>query len=779
MRQTAEMSAQSRPHPLGVHPRDGGVDVAVFAAHADRVQLCLLEAANDGSWHERRVDLPARTHGVWHGFVPEVPVGQRYGLRVHGDWNPRRGHRHNPAKLLLDPYARALVPPAVLRPELFGHPVGRTLEGNPRLPDRRDSAPFAAHGIVVDGPPRPELGSTRLRTPWTDTVIYEAHVRGLTRKLRGLPAALRGTYAGLAHPVTLEYLTGLGITAVELLPVHASVPEPHLVRRGLPNYWGYSTLGFFAPHLAYAAADDATAAVVEFRDMVAALHQAGLEVLLDVVYNHTCESGVGGPTLSFRGLDAATYYRLDGDGRDIDFTGCGNSLDVTELRVVQLVLDSLRYWVQALDVDGFRFDLAPTLARGHNEFYPDHPMLVAIRADPVLSDVKLIAEPWDVGPDGWQTGQFPPPFTEWNDRFRDDVRDFWLPGAARATAGESAGGLRDLGTRIAGSDDTFVPDRGPLASINFIAAHDGFTLADCTAYHGKHNLSNGEDNRDGTDNNRSWNHGIEGPTHDPMILSARQRSIRNLLGTLLFSAGVPMLMAGDEFGRTQQGNNNPYSQDNDLSWIDWQLEPWQEDLLTTTRYLLSLRKHFAAVRPEHFFTGQPSEDSAAPGLKDLAWFAPDGQEMSLRRWADWGLRTLQVLFADPALLTYPDAESDVATSVAHSAAAHSAGLRAAGLRAAGLSTAGLRAAGLSTAGLSGSPELAGSPGPASLLMTIAGASHREDVVLPKAPSITGYELLWDSSLARPPATRHGLVPAATTLTLPPNSLRLYRAHSQP
>jgi glycogen operon protein len=368
-------------------------------------------------------------------------------------------------------------------------------------------------------------------------------------------------------------------------------------------------------------------------------------------------------------------------------------------------------------------------------------MLVAIRADPVLTDVKLIAEPWDVGPDGWQTGQFPPPFGEWNDRFRDDVRDFWLPGAARAAAGESAGGLRDLGTRIAGSDDTFSAERGPLASVNFVSAHDGFTLADCTAYHGKHNLSNGEDNRDGTDNNRSWNHGVEGPTHDPSILGSRQRSIRNVLGTLLFSAGVPMLVAGDEFGRSQRGNNNPYSQDNDLSWVNWQLEPWQEDLLTTTRYLLSLRRQFAAVRPERFFTGTSSDDCAVPGLKDLAWFAPDGAEMSLRRWADWGLRTLQVLFADPLLCADPARSDDLAR-------------------------------------LQAAPSPHDAAEPASLLMVIAGASHREDVVLPKAPSITGYELLWDSAQPRPPAVRHGLIPPATTLSLPANSLRLYRAHSQ-
>jgi isoamylase len=515
--------------------------------------------------------------------------------------------------------------------------------------------------------------------------------------------------------------------------VQVSVPETHLVRRGLSNYWGYSTLGFFAPHLAYAATDNAAAAVIEFSAMVAALHEAGLEVLLDVVYNHTCESGVSGPTLSFRGLDAATYYRLDGDGRDIDFTGCGNSLDATQVRVVQLVLDSLRYWVQAMDVDGFRFDLAPTLARGRNEYHPDHPMLVAMRTDPVLAGVKLIAEPWDVGPDGWRTGQFPPPFAEWNDRFRDDVRDFWLPGAARAVAGETAGGLRDLGTRIAGSEDTFGNQRGPVASINFITAHDGFTLDDAGAYNAKHNLANGEDNRDGTDNNRSWNHGFEGPTEDDSVLAARQRSIRNLLGTLLFSAGVPMLVAGDEFGRSQRGNNNPYSQDNDVSWVDWQLQPWQQDLLATTRHLLALRRQFAAVRPQRFFTGLPP--AGHPGaLKDLAWFGPDGVEMSWQRWEDGGLRTLQVLFADPAQA----------------------------------------APGTGSGSGSGSPKRAGTSR-RSLLIVIAGAPHPEDVRLPKAPPITGYELLWDSSAALPPATRQRRLMPSATIHLLPDSLRLYRA----
>jgi isoamylase len=714
----------SHPHPLGVHPHQGGIEVAVLAAHADRVQLCLLDPDADGRWLERRVDLPHRTHGVWHGFVPDVPIGQHYGLRVHGEWNPRRGFRHNPAKLLLDPYARAVIPPATLRPELYGHPVGGDLVGNPRVPDHRDSGPYAAHGIVT-AHHRVGTDSTRPRTDWADTVIYETHVRGLTKHLPGVPSALRGTYAGLAHPASIQHLTDLGVTAIELLPVQVSFPEAHLIRRGTTNYWGYNTLGFFAPHPAYAAgardAEPALGAVAEFRAMVADLHAAGLEVLLDVVYNHTCESGIAGPMLSFRGLDAATYYRLDGDGRDIDFTGCGNSLDATQARVVQLVLDSLRYWVEEMDVDGFRFDLAPTLARGRNEFSPDHPMLVAMRADPVLGGVKLIAEPWDVGPDGWRTGQFPEPFTEWNDRFRDDVREFWLPGAARSAVGESSGGLRDLGTRIAGSADTFSPERGPLASVNFVTAHDGFTLADTCAYNVKHNLDNGEDNRDGTDNNRSWNHGVEGSSDAEEILVARRRSIRNLLATLLFSTGVPMLVAGDEFGRTQHGNNNPYSQDNEISWVDWQLKPWQQDLLSTTRHLIRLRKRFPAVRASGFFTGEMGPQN----IRDLTWFADDGAEMTWQHWSDGDRRVLQVLFADPVLLI-PVTASTPATRTT------------------------------------------------SLLMLIAAGQVRS-TVLPQAGPISSYELLWDSAKERPPSRRQRSLPAGAQITPAANSVRLYHA----
>jgi isoamylase len=722
VRQTAQVSGNhSRPFPLGVHPRDGGVAVAVRAAHADRVQLCLLDPAPGGGWTERRVDLPERTHGVWHGFVPDVPVGQRYGLRVHGPWDPRRGHRHNPAKLLLDPYARAVVLPRQIRPELFGHHVGPDLSGDTWMPDFRDSAPHAAHGVVIAPADGPRTGAAGSRVPWAETVVYELHVRGFTRTLPGIPEPLRGTYAGLAHPAAVEHLVRLGVTTIELLPAHAFLSEPALMRRGLQNYWGYNSLAFFAPHPAYAAAtasgsaDGPAAAVAEFRSMVDALHEAGLEVLLDVVYNHTCEGGVDGPTLSLRGIDAATYYRLDEDGHDVDTTGCGNSLDARNVAVVQLVLDSLRYWVEEMHVDGFRFDLAPTLARGQQGFTPDHPLLVAIRTDPTLTRAKLIAEPWDVGPFGWRTGQFPAPFAEWNDRYRDGARDFWLRDVGRVSRGEPSGGVRDMATRLAGSADTFPDDRGPLASVNFVTAHDGFTLADAASYDHKHNLANGEGNRDGSNDNRSWNHGAEGVTEDEAVLAARRRSIRNLLGTLLLSAGVPMIVAGDEFGRTQHGNNNAYCQDNAVSWLDWQLEPWQVDLLETTGYLLRLRREHPVLRRRSFYNGRPLTD----GTKDIGWFTPAGTEMDHQRWQDSSQRTLQVF---------------------------------------------IRGEGR---------------GDGSLLIMIQGRPGPLAVTLPRPPWATAYSLLWDSADETPPKAEDGdaePVPAGTELGVDGPSLRVYRAH---
>ena len=722
-----DVPSRHRPHPLGAHLRpDGtGLDVAILASHAERVDLCLFIPTRKG-WYEERLSLPEETHGVWHAFVPGVTAGQRYGFRVHGRWEPHRGLRHNPNKLLLDPYARAISGEYRLRPELFGHCVNADFLGDDTVLDPRDSAPFAPVAVVTAAAPA-RARDDRPRVPWSETVIYELHVKGFSKLITSLPPDLRGTYAGLGHPSTIAHLVSLGVTTVELLPVHAIGGEPVLQRGGLPNYWGYSTLSFFAPHAGYARATEPQEVLAEFRTMVGALHAAGIEVVLDVVYNHTCEAGVTGPMISWRGLDAATYYRLDAHGRDVDTTGCGNSLDFSNARVVQMALDSLRYWMSEMHVDGFRFDLATTLARGRDGFDPDHPFLVALRTDPVLVDAKLIMEPWDIGPHGWRTGQFPPPVAEWNDRFRDSVREFWLAGAGRAARGWSGGGVRDLATRLAGSADVFGQHRGPQASVNFIDAHDGFPLADLAAYEHKHNEDNGEDNRDGSSDNRSWNHGVEGPTTDPEILESRTRSVRNLLATLLLATGVPMLVAGDEFGRTQGGNNNAYCQDNAISWVDWNLADWQQDLLLTTRHLLALRRRHPVLRQERFFAGRPVHGD---GTKDLAWFGPDGVEMDHARWHDPGLRSLQM---------YLHAVQD-----------------------------GGRGHHLDE----------------SLLVVVQGGPAPGDITLPGAPWGRAFRLLWDSAWPQPP---HGDGPpevAGTRLSMVARSLRVYgvvpvRTHERP
>jgi glycogen operon protein len=510
----------------------------------------------------------------------------------------------------------------------------------------------------------------------------------------------------------IEHLQRLGANCLELLPVHAKLAEPGLALRGATNYWGYSTLGFFAPEPSYARAADPLAVVAEFRDMVTTLHSAGIEVILDVVYNHTCEGGVDGPFLSWRGLDEMTYYRADG-GQYVDTTGCGNSLDTRKSRVVQLVLDSLRHWITDMGVDGFRFDLAPTVARGPNGFDPDHPFLVAARADPVIGASKLIAEPWDIGPHGWRTGQFPAPFSEWNDRFRDSVREFWLADTARVRLREIPSGVRDLATCLAGSADMFAPMRGPLASVNFITAHDGFTLADCVAYNVKHNEANGENNADGSDYNRTWNHGIEGDTSDPVVLGLRRHTLRNLLGTLFCAAGVPMLLAGDEFGRSQGGNNNPYCLDDETTWLDWNLEPWQEELLSTTAHLIHLRHSYPALRQSRFFAGRPTHGDET---KDLAWFAADGAEMNHDRWYDpWG-RTLQMY---------------------------------------------LRGTGTG-------------PEDRSILIIVQARVDAIAVTLPGAPWGEVYRLVWDSAEARPRAEEDQIqVHGGTTQSVDGHSLRIY------
>nr|WP_190174979.1 glycogen debranching protein GlgX [Streptomyces nitrosporeus] len=613
------------PMPLGARYRTGpdggaGTNFALWAAGAESVVLCLFDAGG----RETRLPLTELTHEIWHGFVPGVRPGQRYGYRVHGRWDPWTGARWNAAKLLLDPYARAVDGDFTLPPEVYGHvrdwPDQHVAD---TVRDDRDSAPYVPKGVVVHDDDD-WADDRRPKTPWADTVIYELHVRGFTRLHPDIPPRLRGTYAGLAHPAALGHLRRLGVTAVELLPVHQFAHEDHLLRRGLRNYWGYNSIGYFAPHAAYAASGTAGGQVGEFKQMVRALHGAGIEVILDVVYNHTAEAGELGPTLSLRGVDNRGYYRLAPDARRYaDYTGCGNTLHVVRPQVLRLITDSLRYWVTEMGVDGFRFDLAAALARSMHDVDMLSPFLAVIAQDPVLRRVKLIAEPWDVGDGGYQVGAFPPLWAEWNDRYRDAVRDFWrgaLPD------------VRDLGYRLTGSSDLYAwGGRRPYASVNFVTAHDGFTLRDLVSYGHKHNEANGEDNRDGTEDNRSWNCGAEGESDDPDVGALRLRQLRNLLTTLLLSTGVPMLVAGDEMGRTQGGNNNAYCQDNETGWLDWSLleQPRWRRLTELTSRLLALRHAHPVLRRRAFFAGTPQ---APDGLRDLAWFTARGTEMTE---ADW------------------------------------------------------------------------------------------------------------------------------------------------
>ena len=636
MSTTTAQPLPDRPAP-GVRPVDGGVTVAVPAASASAVWLCLFDDDGSAKGAERRVSLPAAGEGWWGGFVPDVRPGTRYGLRADGPWDPAAGHRHNPAKLLLDPWGRAVEGRVSYEPAVYGHAVDESGEGDVTVRSELDSAPFVPRNVVLDttfdwGDDAPPAH------PRDSRVVYEAHVREVTRLLDGVPEHLRGTYAGMAHPVTIEHLQRLGVTTVELLPVHAFADEPHLVELGLTNHWGYNTLGFFAPHAPYASDADPHEVLRELKGMVKLLHAAGIEVLLDVVYNHTAEQSTGGATLSWRGLDAATWYRLDEQGHDVDVTGCGNTLDLTEPLVLEMVLDSLRYWVEEVHVDGFRYDLAVALGRGDDLGYdPDHPFFVALREDPVLSRVLHVAEPWDLGPDGWRTGQFPGAWAEWNDRFRDATRDFWLADAGALSRGEVSGpGVREIATRLVGSRDLF-GDRTPLSSVSFVTAHDGFTMADLVAYDTKHNEANGEDNRDGNDHNRSWNHGAEGPTDDAVIALARRRSVRNLLGTLLLSAGVPMIASGDEIGRTHDGNNNPYCQDNEMTWLDWDLDDARRDLLASAGALTALRREVPVLR---------DHDESVIG-----WYDETGAPMTDETWAQDERRTLQLhLAGEPAAL---------------------------------------------------------------------------------------------------------------------------------
>jgi isoamylase len=604
--------------PLGATPDDGGTNFALFSECAEAVDVCLFD--DDGA--ETRVPLRETTYHIWHGYLPGVRPGTRYGFRVDGPFDPNRGMRFNPSKLLVDPYARALDGRYELDDAVFGYPAGR----DDSVQDHRDSAPFVPKSVVVHD----EFDWSGDRAPgtaWADTIIYELHVRGFTKLHPDVPPELRGTYAGLAHPAALEYLKALGVTAVELLPVHHFVSEPALLRRGLTNYWGYNSLGDFAPHAGYSSSGTRGQQVTEFKQMVTAMHAAGLEVILDVVYNHTAEGDETGPTLAFRGIDNDAYYRLR-DGRFyVNYTGTGNTLDVRHLHTLQLITDSLRYWVTQMHVDGFRFDLASSLARSMHEVDKLSSFLAVIHQDPVLSGVKLIAEPWDVGEGGYQVGEFPPLWTEWNDRFRNTTRDFWLRGMT---------GVRELGYRLSGSSDLYQDDgRRPYASINYVSCHDGFTLHDLVTYDQKHNEANGEGNRDGSDDNHNWNYGHEGETDDDVVRGVRDRAVRGMLATVLLSAGVPMLAHGDEIGRTQRGNNNAYCQDNELTWVDWARA--DDSLLEFTRQVISLRRAHPVFRQRSFFTGTTMHGNA---IKDLAWFSPDGEEMTPSDWYDTRARTI-------------------------------------------------------------------------------------------------------------------------------------------
>jgi len=621
---------RGNPYPLGATWDGSGVNFAIFSENAEAVDLCIFGA--DGT--EQRVRMTEQTDLVWHCYLPDVRPGQRYGYRVHGPYDPQHGHRFNPAKLLIDPYAKRIDGAVKWDDSLFGYRIGGDVED--LEPDERDSAAFAPKSVVLnqafvwgdDAPPH---------TPFDRTLIYEVHVKGFTKLHPDVPEELRGTYAGLVSAPAIDYLTNLGITAVELLPVHQHVNDRHLVERGLSNYWGYNTIGFFAPDVRYSATGEP---VSEFKTMVKRLHDAAIEVILDVVYNHTGEGNHLGPTISFRGVDNAAYYRLSPEDLRyyVDYTGTGNTLDATSPKVLQLIMDSLRYWVTEMHVDGFRFDLASALAREMYDVDKLGSFFDIIHQDPVISQVKLIAEPWDVGPGGYQVGNFPVGWAEWNGKYRDSVRRFW-----KGIGGQTA----ELAYRLSGSSDLYASSgRQPHASVNFVTAHDGYTLNDLVSYERKHNEANGEDNRDGDNNNESMNLGAEGETDEEAILEIRERQKRNFLATLLLSQGVPMLLGGDEMGRTQGGNNNGYAQDNEISWFSWDLNRRDRQLLAFTRSLIRLFTLHPVLRRRRFFQGRQIRGSR---VKDLTWYAPDGAEMTDEQWQAPGVKTLGVQFAGDAI----------------------------------------------------------------------------------------------------------------------------------
>jgi isoamylase len=616
---------EGRGFPLGATWTGLGVNFALFSANATKVELCLFD--EQGEREIERIELPEFTDEVWHAFLPDARPGTIYGYRVHGPYEPTSGHRFNANKLLVDPYAKAIVGQLTWHPALFGY---RTESGDDLTFDDRDSAAFMPRCRVID--PAFTWGDDRPpRTAWERTVIYEAHVRGYTKLHPGVRKELRGTFRGLGEPEVLEQLRRLGVSAVELLPIHTFVNDDYLLKKGLTNYWGYNTISFFSPSRHYSYVQDF--AFSEFKEMVARFHDAGIEVILDVVYNHTAEGNQLGPTLSFKGIDNASYYRLAPERRYyINDTGTGNTLNLSHQRVLQMVTDSLRYWVQEMHVDGFRFDLGTILAREPYGFDEGGGFLDSCRQDPVLSSVKLIAEPWDCGPGGYQVGRFPPGWAEWNDRYRDTVRGYWKG---------NTGTLSEFAARVTGSTDLFNRrGRKPWASVNFLAAHDGFTLNDLVSYNDKHNEPNGEDNRDGHSDNRSWNHGVEGPTDDPQVTELRERQKRNMLATLLLSQGTPMLLGGDEFGRTQQGNNNAYCQDNEISWVDWDHDERAQALTRFVRRLTALRSRYPILRQNRSLTGAWNEQLE---IKDCTWLTPANEEMTSQHWADPAAKCLGLL----------------------------------------------------------------------------------------------------------------------------------------
>jgi glycogen operon protein len=681
------MSPANPSQPLGVLATATGGELRVWSANANAMELCIFDG-RDFNWLVSTVDMVRGDDDVWFASSPDLVAGAHYSVRASGPTGPT--HAFDATRDLIDPYARGLA---------------RTSRGAWRSSILDD-------GFDWEGVAKPAV-------PLDHAVIYEAHVKGLTKLNRDLPEELRGTYAGLGHPSTIAYLAGLGVTTVELLPIHQSVSEQRLIKQGLVNYWGYNTLNFFTPHSAYATrtaqAEGPAAVLREVKTMVKNLHAAGLEVILDVVYNHTAEEGLDGPTTSLRGIDNESYYRQTPDGTYIDVTGCGNTVDFAIPAAQRLVLDSLAYWANEVQIDGFRFDLMVTLGRNEQvEYDSGHPLLAAILADPALDGVKMIAEPWDVGMGGWQVGKFPTGYLEWNDGYRDRARDFWLTDIRAAQAGDSASnGIGSLARRLSGSAHVYSHERGPLASVNFITAHDGFTMADLTAYNEKHNLGNGEDNRDGTTDNHSFNHGVEGPTYDAGIRETRCRTQRNLMATLLLSAGVPMVTAGDEFGRSQRGNNNAYCHDSELTWLSWERDEWQSTMLEVSRTLMRLRRENPALRPVRF--GRFGE--TVPSANQMDWYNKEGLSMSDSDWDSPDERTLQYLAAST-----PEVEEFN-----------------------------------------------------RILLVVHGREDAITVTLPEHEGVTSYELLWDSASTEPPPAGTSFAPGSER-TVEPTSMQLFRAH---